>query len=225
MGQKVNPVAFRLGGTQNWKSRWFTTKRYQEFLKEDYLIRNFLTTKLVKAGVDRIEIERSANFLEVIIQAARPGLIIGRGGSGIEDLKKEVRSLLARKLKKPLKMDLRLSVEEVKDADIRAAVVGQGMVEQLEKRLPFRRVLRQTIERVAQSRDVQGVKIMVGGRLDGNEIARREWLRKGSIPLQTMRADIDYAQTTAFTTYGTIGIKVWVYKKEEVSKSKIDKKI
>ncbi len=117
-------------------------------------------------------------------------------------------------------MDLRLSIEEVKDAEIRAAVVAQGMAEQIAKRLPFRRVLKQTIERVAQSRDVQGVKIMVGGRLDWNEIARREWLKKGSIPLQTMRANIDYAQTTAFTTYGTIGIKVWVYKKEEVSKKK-----
>ncbi len=224
MGQKVNPVAFRLGGTQNWKSHWFTTKQFQELLKEDYLIRNFLTAKLVKAGVDRIEIERSANFVEVIIQAARPGLIIGRGGSGIEDLKKEVKSMLFRKLKKPLKMDLRLAVEEVKDAEIRAAVIAQGIAEQIEKRIPFRRVLRQTIERVAQSRDVRGVKIMMGGRLDGNEIARREWLKKGSIPLQTMRADIDFAQVTAFTTYGTIGIKVWVYKKEEVNKKKEEKK-
>lgn len=226
MGQKVNPVAFRLGGTQNWKSRWFTTKRFQEFLKEDYIIRNFLTAKLIKAkaGVDRIDIERSANSLAVTIQAARPGLIIGRGGSGIEDLKKEVKSILARKLKKPFKMDLRLSVEEVKDAEIKASVIGQGMAEQIEKRLPFRRVLRQTIERVAQSPGVLGVKIMLGGRLDGNEIARREWLRKGRIPLQTLRADIDYAHTTAFTTYGTIGIKVWVYKKEETVKKKEERK-
>ncbi|MBU2037260.1 30S ribosomal protein S3 [Patescibacteria group bacterium] len=224
MGQKVNPVAFRLGGTQNWKSRWFTTKRYQEFLKEDYLIRDFLTTKLTKAGVDKIEIERSANFLSVIIVAARPGLIIGRGGSGVEDLKKEIKSLLARKLKKAVKMDLRLTIEEVKDAEIRASIVAQGIAEQIEKRLPFRRVLKQTIERVAQSRDVQGVKIMMGGRLDGNEIARHEWLRKGRIPLQTLRADIDYAQVTAFTTYGTVGIKVWIYKKEEVVKKKEEKR-
>lgn len=188
------------------------------------MIRSFLAEKLVKAGLDRIEIERSANFLEVIVKAARPGLIIGRGGSGIEDLKKAVKALLAKKLKKSLKMDLRLSVEEVKDAEIRAAVIAQGIAEQIEKRLPFRRVMRQTIERVAQSRDVQGVKVMMGGRLDGNEIARREWLKKGSIPLQTMRADIDFAQATAFTTYGTIGIKVWVYKKEEVNKKKDEKK-
>ena len=226
MGQKVNPVAFRLGGTQNWRSRWFTTKQYQEFLKEDYFIRDFLMAKLIKAkaGVDKIEIERSANAIEVIIQAARPGLIIGRGGSGIEDLKKEVRSHLHKKLKKPLRTDFRLSVEEVKNADIRSAPVAQGIAEQIEKRLPFRRVLRQAIERISQSRDVQGVKIMMGGRLDGNEIARREWLRKGRIPLQTMRADIDYAQATAFTTYGTIGIKVWIYRKEEVIKKKEEKK-
>jgi len=226
MGQKVNPIAFRLGGAQNWKSRWFTTKQYQEFLKEDYFIRDFLTAKLVKAkaGVDKIEIERSANAIKVVIQAARPGLIIGRGGSGIEDLKKEVRSRLHKKLKKPLRTDFRLSVEEVKNADIKAAPVAQGIAEQIEKRLPFRRVLRQTIERVAQSRDVQGVKIMMGGRLDGNEIARREWLRKGRIPLQTIRADIDYAQATAYTTYGTIGIKVWIYRKEEVVKKKEEKK-
>ena len=224
MGQKVNPVAFRLGGTQNWKSRWFTTKQFQEFLREDYLIRSFLATKLIKAGVDRIEIERSANSLEVVIRAARPGLIIGRGGSGIEDLKKEVKSLLAKKLKKSLKMELRLSVEEVKDAETRAAVVAQGIAEQIEKRLPFRRVMRQAVERLAQSRAVQGVKVMMGGRLDGNEIARREWLKKGSIPLQTIRADIDFAQATAFTTYGTIGIKVWVFKKEGIIKKKEEKK-
>ncbi|MBU2264567.1 30S ribosomal protein S3, partial [Patescibacteria group bacterium] len=181
-------------------------------------------TKLTKAGVDKIEIERSANFLSVIIVAARPGLIIGRGGSGVEDLKKEIKSLLARKLKKAVKMDLRLTIEEVKDAEIRASIVAQGIAEQIEKRLPFRRVLKQTIERVAQSRDVQGVKIMMGGRLDGNEIARHEWLRKGRIPLQTLRADIDYAQVTAFTTYGTVGIKVWIYKKEEVVKKKEEKR-
>lgn len=220
MGQKVNPVAFRLGGTQNWKSRWFTANKYQEFLKEDYLIRNFLTVKLAKAGLDRIEIERSANATEVIVKAAKPGLIIGRGGSGIEDLKKEIKSLLHRKLKKISKTDLRLSVEEVKNAEIKAAPVAQGLVEQIEKRMPFRRVLRMGIEKISQSRDVLGVKIMMGGRLDGNEIARREWLRKGRIPLQTLRADIDFAQATAFTTYGTIGIKVWIYRKEEAAVNK-----
>jgi len=214
MGQKVNPVSFRLGLTQNWRSRWFNKKQYQQFLKEDYFIRGFLAKKLVKAGIDRIEIERLANAINIIIQAARPGLVIGRGGTGIEDLKKELKSLLHKKLKVALKMDLRLTVEEVKGAETRAAVVAQGIVEQIEKRFPFRRVLKQSIERVSQSKDIQGVKIMIKGRLDGNEIARKEWLRKGQIPLQTLRAAIDYSAATAFTTYGTIGIKVWVYKKE-----------
>lgn len=188
------------------------------------MIRSFLATKLAKAGVDRIDIARSANATEVMVHAARPGLIIGRGGTGIEDLKKEIKSLLHRKLKKLSKTDLRLSVEEVRNAEIKAAPVAQGLVEQIEKRLPFRRVMRQAIEKIFQSRDVLGVKIMMGGRLDGNEIARHEWLRKGRIPLQTLRADIDYAQATAFTTYGTVGIKVWIYRKEEVVKKKEDRK-
>lgn len=214
MGQKVNPVAFRLGFTQNWKSRWFNKKKYQEFLKEDFLIRSFLTKKLAKAGLDKIEIERSANSINVIINAARPGLIIGRGGSGIEDLKKATKQYLLRKIRLPLKTDLRLSVEEVKAAESKAAVMAQNMAEQIEKRIPYRRVIRQALERILQNKEVQGAKVMVGGRLDGNEIARREKLYKGKIPLQTLRANIDYAQVTAYTTYGTVGIKVWIYKKE-----------
>ena len=214
MGQKVHPIAFRLGITQNWRSRWFNKKQYQQFLKEDYYIREFLVKKLIKAGIDRVEIERLANAINIVIMAARPGLIIGRGGTGIEDLKKDLRSLLHRKLKVNLKVDLRLTVEEVKGAETRAAIIAQGIVEQIEKRTPFRRILKQSVERVSQSKDVQGVKVMIKGRLDGNEIARKEWLRKGRIPLQTLRAAIDYAPATAYTTYGTIGVKVWVYKKE-----------
>jgi len=220
MGQKVHPVALRLGGIQNWRSRWFTKKKYQDFLKEDYFIRNFLVRKLIKAGVERIEIERSSNYLNIVIFAARPGLIIGRGGSGIEDLRLELKRALYKNFKILLKKDLRLSVEEVKGAESKAAVAAQGMAEQIEKRLPFRRVLKQGIDRISQAKDVQGVKIMIKGRLDGNEIARKEWLRKGRIPLQTLRANIDYAQATAYTTYGTVGIKVWIYKKEEDKKKK-----
>lgn len=213
MGQKVNPTVFRLGMTQNWKSRWFNKNKYQQFLQEDFVIREFLTKKLLKTGLDKIEIERTANSTSVLIHSARPGLIIGRGGAGIDELREEVKKLLYKKLKVPLKMDLRLSVEEVKGADTKSSVVAQGIADQIEKRMPFRRLLKQSIERISQSKDVLGVKIMVKGRLDGNEIARQEWLRKGRIPLQTMRADIDYAGATAFTTYGTIGIKVWIFKK------------
>lgn len=214
MGQKVNPVVFRLGFAQNWKSRWFSKKQYQAFLREDYFIRGFLFEKLAKAGIDRIEIERLTNAINIIIRAAKPGLVIGRGGTGIEDLKKNLKAFLFKKSKMALKIDLRLTVEEIKGAETRAAVIAQGIVEQIEKRIPFRRVLKHSLERVSQSKDVLGVKIMIKGRLDGNEIARREWLRKGRIPAQTLRADIDYAAATAFTTYGTIGVKVWVFKKE-----------
>jgi small subunit ribosomal protein S3 len=174
--------------------------------------------KIIKAGLEKIEIERTANALSVVIFAARPGLIIGRGGSGIEDLKKDLKDILYRKIKRPLTVDLRLSVEEVRSAETKAAIIAQNIVEQIEKRLPYRRVLKQTIDRVSQIKDVLGVKIMLKGRLDGNEIARREWLRRGRIPLQTLRADIDYASATAFTTYGTVGIKVWVFKKVEDKK-------
>jgi len=223
MGQKVHPVAFRLGLTQNWKSRWFSKKKYQEFLREDYLIRTFLAEKVMKAGLDKIEIERSVNSVNVIIFVARPGLIIGRGGAGIEELKAGIKSLLHRKMKLPLKTELRLAVEELKGSETRAAIIGQGIAEQIEKRIPFRRTMKQAIERVSGSKDVQGVKIMIKGRLDGNEIARQEWLRKGRIPLQTLRANVDYASITAYTTYGTIGIKVWVYKKEDIEKKEIKK--
>ncbi|TSC53033.1 MAG: 30S ribosomal protein S3 [Parcubacteria group bacterium LiPW_39] len=214
MGQKVHPVAFRLGMTHNWKSRWFNKAKYQQFLKEDFIIRSFLIKKLAKSGLDKVEIERFINSVNVIIHAARPGLIIGRGGSGIEDLRGEIKRLLHKKLGTPLKIDLRLSIEEVKQPESRAAIAAQALVEQIEKRIRFRRVMKQGLEKITQSKDVQGAKIMIKGRLDGNEIARREWLRKGSIPLHTMRANIDYAQATAFTTYGTVGVKVWVYKKD-----------
>jgi small subunit ribosomal protein S3 len=193
MGQKVHPVAFRLGGIQNWRSRWFTKKKYQDFLKEDYFIRNFLVRKLIKAGVERIEIERSSNYLNIVIFAARPGLIIGRGGSGIEDLRLELKRALYKNFKILLKKDLRLSVEEVKGAESKAAVAAQGMAEQIEKRLPFRRVLKQGIDRISQAKDVQGVKIMIKGRLDGmklpekNGCAKAEFLCRPYAPILTMR--------------------------------------
>ena len=214
MGQKVHPVGFRLGLTQNWKSRWFSKNKYQEFLKEDIIIRDFLTKKLSKTGLDKIEIERSANAINVILHSSRPGLLIGRGGSGIEDLKKETRSFLQKKLKKVFKNELKISIEEVKKPESKASLVAQNIVDQIEKRIPFRRVLKQGVEKIMQSREAQGAKIMISGRLDGAEIARREWLAKGKIPLQTLRANVEYADATAFTTYGTVGVKVWVYFKD-----------
>lgn len=215
MGQKVNPVVFRLGQNQAWKSRWYNKKSYKEFLKQDTALRGFLSKKLLKAGIDTIEIERFGNVVSVILKTARPGLIIGRGGGGIEQLKEDIKKIIAKeKVAGMPKFEIRLEVEEVKAPDSHALIVAQNMAEQIERRLPFRRVIKQTLDRIMQSKEVEGAKIMMKGRLGGAEIARTEWLAKGKIPLHTLRANIDYAQATAFTTYGTVGIKVWVYKGE-----------
>lgn len=234
MGHKVNPLAFRLNQTFNWKSGWFSNKKYREYLEEDLKIRKFLTGKLKSAGVNVIEINRSANIIKITIKAARPGLIIGRAGTGIEDLKKSADKVLrdipvrpwglglVNLNKKEIKQrrDIKITVEELKKPDIWATVVGQDIADQLERRIPFRGVLKKTIERVMQNQEVEGVKVALAGRLDGSEMARREWLVKGKIPLQTLRADIDFSTTNAYTIYGVVGIKVWIYK-GEVFKDKI----
>jgi small subunit ribosomal protein S3 len=213
MGQKVNPVGFRTGQIFDWKSRWFNKKRFRGYLKEDTLIRGFIFSKLNKAGLGRVEIERSMNLLRVIIHTSRPGLIIGRGGTGVEQLKSHLQKFIE-KQKPEAKQELRLEIEEIKQPESCAAIVAQNLAEQLEKRMPYRRAIKQSLQRIMQSKEAQGAKIMVKGRLDGAEIARREWLAKGQIPLQTLRANIDYATATAHTTYGTVGIKVWIYKGE-----------
>ena len=214
MGQKVHPYAFRLGIIKDWKSRWFNKKGYKEFLEQDYLLRNFIMEKLDKAGINSINIERSANFINIIIETARPGLIIGRGGSGVEDLKKKIKKLLFKKDPSLAKTEVRLEVEEIRQPNAHAAVVASDVAFQIERRMPYRRVMKQVLEKVMQNKEVEGVKVMIKGRLNGAEIARREWLKDGKVPLQNLRADIDYAAATAYTTYGTIGIKVWIYKGE-----------
>ncbi len=229
MGHKVNPTIFRIGQTTDWKSRWFSRKNYNKFLEQDSVVREWLQKKLAKAGLDRIEIERSANQINAIIFSARPGLIIGRGGAGVEALKNDLQKKLNKINRDQQPPELKLSIEEVKDANSKAAVIAGMIAEQIEKRMPYRRVLKQFLEKVSQTKGVLGVKIVLGGRLDGAEISRREWLSKGKIPLQTLRADIDYATATAFTTYGTVGVKVWIYKgevfdkQEEKSKDKSSK--
>lgn len=214
MGRKVHPFIFRLGSVTNWKSRWFSKKHYRDFLEQDTKLRSFVTEKLKKASVNLVEIERSANNLNIIIKTARPGLVIGRGGSGVEDLKNEIIKLLQKGDLTKTKYEVRLEVEEVKDPDIQANIVGMEMASQIERRLPYRRVMKQTLDKIMQNKKVQGAKILMKGRLNGAEIARKEHLKKGKIPLQTMRSDIDYASSTAYTTYGTIGIKIWIYKGE-----------
>ncbi|MFH0906718.1 MAG: 30S ribosomal protein S3 [bacterium] len=214
MGRKVHPFVFRIGTVNKWKSRWFSRKNYKEFLEQDVKLREFIMKKLVKAGINLIEIERSANLINVIVQTARPGLAIGRGGSGAEDLKKELKGVILKNNPKLVDTEVRLEIEEVKQPTAQSAVVASDMAAQIEKRFPYRRVMKQTLDKIMQNREIQGAKVMVKGRLNGTEIARKEWLKKGKIPLQTLRANIDYAQATAYTTYGTIGIKVWICKGE-----------
>jgi len=185
----------------------------KEFLAEDTKIRDFIYGKLSKAGLAKIEIERAANAVKIIIYTSRPGLIIGRGGTGVEQLRLDLQRIVAKQRHKE-KIELRLEIEEIRQSDVSAPIVAQGIAEQIEKRMLYRRVMKQTLEKIMQNKSVEGAKVMLKGRLDGSEIARREWLAKGRIPLQTLRANIDFGQATAFTTYGTVGIKVWIYKGE-----------
>jgi len=214
MGQKINPNSYRLGITKNWPVRWFLKGGYPQFLEEDEAIRNTINKMIALAGVAEIQIERTQGNLRVFIKAARPGLVIGRGGKGMEDLQKAVATALQKVRKTRSKVALSLNVEELKRSEVSAQYVAQQIAWDLEKRMPFRRTMKKYVEQVQQNKDVKGVKVFLSGRLDGNEIARRERLVRGSLPLQTLRADIDYGRVTAKTTYGTIGVSVWVYKGE-----------
>ena len=208
MGKKINPFLHRLGAIRDWKSRWFNSSNYQEYLREDVELREFLEEKLKKAAVEDIVIERSSNSMVVNIHSARPGIVIGRGGTGAEELKAEI-------IKKVNgKVEIKVNIVEIRNSELSSKLVAQSVAEQIEKRIPFRRVLKQAMERTMQNKQAQGVKITVAGRLNGAEMARTEWLSEGKIPLQTIRADIDFAKYTARTTYGAIGIKVWIYKGE-----------
>ncbi len=220
MTHRVHPYSHRLGILRDWKSRWFSTPaEYKEFLRGDIIIRKFLEKKLKGLYVADIEIERSAKALRVIISTSRPGLIIGRDGSGAENLKKDLRNLLAKGGLIEERISLMLDIKEIKSAEANAAIVSQMMVEGLEKRLPFRRVMKQTIEKVMANRDVQGVKVTLAGMIGGG-MARTETMKKGRIPLQTLRADVDYATACAGLPLGTVGVKVWIYKGEIFQNSK-----
>lgn len=218
MGQKIHPILFRLGTTKGWSSRWFLKGRYGKFLEEDEAIRNVIKSKISQAGVAAIEIERTAGNLKIFIKAARPGFVIGRGGKGIEELNRAIELALQKIRRTKSKVSLSVNVEELKRSEVSSEYVAQQIAWDLEKRMPFRRTMKKYLENVMQNKEVKGAKVLLSGRLDGREIARSEWLGKGSLPLQTLRADIDYGQATAFTTYGTIGIKVWIYKGEVFNK-------
>jgi small subunit ribosomal protein S3 len=217
MGQKVNPVAYRLPLTpsETWKSRWFTTnpKRYQEYLMSDHTLRKALMKKLALASVARVEIERSLKSLRIVIFVTRPGVVIGRGGSGLEDLKKYIYEVLGYKEdKKAPKIDLQ--VEEIKEPDLNAYLVATKIADQLIRRMPARRVVKKTMERTMQARAL-GIKVLLAGRVGGAEISRKELYQMGSVPLQTLRADVDYDQVPALTRSGYVGVKVWIHRGEK----------
>jgi len=217
MSHKVHPKSFRIKGTDDWNIRGFYGRKMPQYLEEDLLIKDFLRKKLVEASVAAIEIEHSANKVNVIIETARPGLIIGRGGEGIDVLKLEIEKKMESHRRKALvksstKRDIKIEIKEIKNPWISAELVGQMAAQQIEKRIPFRQVMKKSIERVMSNREVKGIRMEFSGRLNGIEIARKEWLRQGRLPRNTIRADIDYSQNEAHCTYGSIGVKVWIYK-------------
>lgn len=212
MGQKIHPLALRTGVTKQWPVRWLARGKFKELLQEDEAIRSVVHERCSQGGIASVEIDRKAARVRVTVKAARPGLIIGRGGKGVEELTKALERALV-KLRGG-KVELSLNIEELKRTEISAQYTAQQIAWDLERRMPFRRTIKRYLEQMMQNRTVKGAKIFLSGRLDGREIARREWLRAGELPLQTLRADIDYGTATAFCTYGTIGVKVWIYKGE-----------
>lgn len=231
MTHKVHPLGYRLSITKDWRSRWFDLKNYAINTQQDYAIRTYLTHKFKNAGVESIEIERFSKLLSVIINTSRPGILIGRGGSGMEEIKRDIMKLLVRLRNKRLVRanqnenlaarreqfgELRVEIREIRNTEKYAQLVALNVAEQLERRMPFRRVIKRTLDRVITHKEVEGVKIMVKGRLGGADMARTEFVKSGKLPLQTLRADIDYAQVNSMTNYGVVGVKVWIYRGEKL---------
>jgi small subunit ribosomal protein S3 len=211
VGQKVNPHGLRLGIIKTWDAKWYADKDYAKNLHEDVKIREYIKKKLYNSGIARIEIERAATRVKAIIHTAKPGMVIGRGGAGIEDLKAGLKKLTGKAVD--------INIAEVKQPELDATLVAENIAAQLEKRISFRRAMKQTVTRTMRM-GAKGIKVLVGGRLGGAEIARSEGYREGSIPLHTLRADIEYGTAEAHTTYGRIGIKVWIYKGEVLPEAK-----
>ena len=206
MGQKTNPIGLRLGINRDWDSVWFDEKNYAAKLHEDIILRNYINNRLGHASISRIEISRTPKRVSVTIHTARPGIVIGRGGSEVEALKKE--------LKKFMGYDVNINVSEIKRPGLRAELVGQNIAQQLEKKMNYRRAVKKAIQST-MSMGAEGIRVCVSGRLNGNEIARSETYREGRVPLHTLRAQIDYTITESHTSYGIIGVKVWVYTGEK----------
>lgn len=212
MGQKVNPKGFRVGIIRDWEGRWYADRNYSELLHEDLKIRKYVKQKLKMAGVPKVEIERAANRVKVSIHAAKPGIVIGRGGTEVENLRKTLEAMTGKQVA--------VNIVEIKKPELDAQLVAENVAAQLEKRTSFRRAMKQTVQRSIRQ-GAQGIKIQCGGRLGGAEIARSEWYHEGKVPLHTLRADIDYGFAEANTTYGKIGIKVWLYKGEVLPVKKV----
>lgn len=216
MGQKVNPHGLRVGVIKDWNAKWYADKKnFADNLVEDHKIREFVKKELFNAGISKVEIERAAKRVKLNIYTAKPGVIIGKGGSGIEKLKKQLSTIIAEK-------NILINIVEVKNVEVDSQLMAENIAAQLEKRISFRRAMKQTIQRSMKS-GAKGVKIACSGRLGGAEIARTEQYHEGTIPLQTLRADIDYGFTEADTTYGKIGVKVWVYNGEVLPTKKVEK--
>ena len=205
MGQKVHPIGMRVGIIRDWDAKWYAEKEYAEFLHEDLRIRKFIATKLAYAAVSTIEIERAANRVNISIHTAKPGMVIGKGGSEVENLRKELNKLTGKRV--------HINIVEIKKPDLDAKLVGEGIARQLENRVAFRRAQKQAIQRAMRA-GAKGIKTQVSGRLNGADIARSEGYSEGTVPLHTLRADIDYAWEEADTTYGKLGVKVWIYRGE-----------
>jgi len=203
VGNKVHPVGLRLGLNQEWQARWFADKEYAQYLVEDVKVRRALQEKYSEAGVSRVDIERQSNTVSVTLHTSRPGVVIGRGGQRVEEMRQVLEEVTGKKVK--------LTIEEVRQPELDAYLVAKGVAEQMERRIAFRRAIKQAIARTVQA-GAKGIKIMVSGRLGGAEIARRQTLKEGRLPLQTLRANIDYGLAEARTTLGRIGVKVWIYK-------------
>lgn len=208
MGQKVHPYGFRLGYTKEWRSRWFADKDYADLLHEDIALRDMITERLHHAGISRVDIERAANKLKIDVHTARPGIVIGRKGAEVDRLKQSVEELTGR--------DVFINIQEVHRPELDAQLVSESVAMQLERRVAFRRAMRKAVEN-AQRFGAEGIRVRCGGRLGGLEISRAEWYLHGKLPLHTLRADIDYGFAEARTTYGRIGVKVWIYKGEILS--------
>jgi small subunit ribosomal protein S3 len=205
VGQKVNPIGLRIGVIRDWESRWYAGKDYAELLHEDLKVREYISKRLAESSVSKVEIERAANRLNVTIHTAKPGMVIGKGGTEVEALRKALNSLTGKRV--------HINILEIKRADLDAKLVAENIARQLENRVSFRRAQKQVIQRAMRA-GAKGIKTMVSGRLGGADIARSESYSEGTVPLHTLRADIDYAHAEADTTYGKLGVKVWIYKGE-----------